>query len=141
MSRNEKIEALTRAFLQLKRSMNKQLAESDACMATPVQIEILSLILSGEDKLADIAEKIQTSPSAVTQQVNQLAELGFVEKTRSNKDRRETPLALTAAGKQAINAKKELMRLRIEQLVNNLSDDELEQFTIISNKIAMTGEK
>ena len=55
MSRQDKIEALMKAFLQLKRSMNRHMVEADNCAATPVQTEILIRISKGEVRTADIA--------------------------------------------------------------------------------------
>jgi len=136
MSRQEKIEALMGAFLQLKRSMNRQLVEADACVATPVQTEILGRISRGEVRTADIAASMQSSASAVTQHINQLVESGFVKKTESPHDKREQILSLTVAGSHVIETKLHFMRDRVTHLVATLSDEELDQFIRISNKIA-----
>ncbi len=136
MSRQDKIEALMKAFLQLKRSMNRQMVEADNCAATPVQTEILIRISKGEVRTADIASGMQASPSAVTQHVNQLVEYGFVTKTESPHDKREQILTLTVAGKHVIDTKLQFMRQRVEHLVATLTDEELDQFIRISNKIA-----
>jgi DNA-binding MarR family transcriptional regulator len=136
MSRAEKIEQLMKAFFQLKRSMNRQLVEVDSCSATPVQTEIMARIKRGETRTADIADAMQASASAVTQHVNQLVESGFVIKTESTHDRREFILSLTPVGKTIIDKKMESMRKRVESIVTNLTDDELDEFIRISNKIA-----
>lgn len=125
-----------KAFLQLKRSMNRQMVEADNCAATPVQTEILIRISKGEVRTADIASGMQASPSAVTQHVNQLVEYGFVTKTESPHDKREQILTLTVAGKHVIDTKLQFMRQRVEHLVATLTDEELDQFIRISNKIA-----
>jgi DNA-binding MarR family transcriptional regulator len=136
MSRQEKIESLMNAFLQLKRSMNRQLVETDACPATPVQTEILVRVSKGEVRTADIAIAMHASASAVTQHVNQLVEAGFVKKTESAQDKREQILSLTVSGKHVIDTKLKFMRSRVELLVATLTDQELDQFISISNKIA-----
>jgi DNA-binding MarR family transcriptional regulator len=136
MSRQEKIEALMEAFLQLKRSMNKQLVEADTCVATPVQTEILVRVSRGEKRIADIAIAMQSSASAVTQHANQLVDAGFLKKTESAHDKREHVLGLTIAGKHVIETKLQFMRSRVEHLVATLSDKELDEFIKISNKIA-----
>jgi len=136
MSRQEKVEALMSAFLQLKRSMNRQLVEADTCAATPVQTEILVRISKGEQRTADIALSMQASASAVTQHVNQLVDFGFVKKTESPTDKREHILSLTVAGTHVINTKLQFMRKRVEHLVSTLTDKELDEFIKISNKIA-----
>lgn len=136
MSRQEKIDTLMKAFLQLKRSMNRQLVESDACTATPVQTEILIRVSKGEKRLADIAASMHASASAVTQHVNTLVESGFLVKIESLQDKREQVLSLTIAGKHVIDTKLQFMRSRVERLVTTLTDEELDQFIRISNKIA-----
>ena len=138
MSREEKITELMKAFLQLKRSMNRQLIENDECTATPVQTEILARIANGESRAADIAENMGASASAVTQHIHQLVEHGFVRKNESQRDKREQILELTTAGKHVIETKQQLMRYRVEKLVAVLSEDELDQFIAISHKIAQT---
>lgn len=141
MTRDDKIEQLMGAFLNLKRSMTRRLVDSDACAATPVQTEILILISKGEARISDIANVIQASNSAVTQQVNQLVEGGFVNKTESVLDKREQLLKLTVAGKHVIEIKLQLMRERVERLVENLTDEELDQFIFLSNKIVEPNSK
>lgn len=136
MDRQDKIEALMRAFLQLKRSMNRELIGTDACIATPVQTEILGMISHGTVRVADIAGVMQASASAVTQHVNQLVQGGFVTKTESTHDKREQILGLTVAGKQVIELKIQFMRNRVKHLVSNLTDEELDEFIKLSNKIA-----
>ena len=140
ITRQDKIEQLMGAFLNLKRSMTRKLVGSDECAATPVQIEILILVSKGEARISDIASTIQASNSAVTQQVNQLVDSGFVRKQESSQDKREQILTLTHAGKIVIDTKMQLMRKRVEQLVVNLTDDELDQFIYLSNKIVETKE-
>lgn len=135
-NREAKITMLMDAFLQLKRSMNRHLIESDACTATPVQTEILSRIARGEDRASDIAAAMGASASAVTQHINQLVEHGFVKKTESPNDKRELVLHLTTAGRHVIETKQQLMRARIERVVAALTDEELDQFIAIANKIA-----
>lgn len=140
MTRQDKIEQLMGSFLHLKRSMNRQLVGSDHCTATPVQIGILLIISKGETRISDIATIIQASTSAVTQQVNQLVDGGFVKKTESEHDKREQILVLTIAGKHVIDMKLKLMRDRVEQLISDLTDEEIDKFVEISNKIADTKE-
>lgn len=134
-NRQDKIEKLLGTFLNLKRSMMRQLVHADKCAATPVQIEILILVSKAEARISDIANSIQASNSAVTQQVNQLVESGFVRKQESRHDKREQLITLTHAGKIVIDTKMQLMRERVERIVVNLTDDELDQFIYLSNKI------
>lgn len=141
MSREEKIAALMTAFLQLKRSMNRQLIEGDTCSATPVQTEILMRIARGADRASDVAAGMGATASAVTQHVNQLVEHGFVKKAESLHDKREIILSLTTAGRHVIDTKQRLMRARVEQLVAALTDTELDQFIAISNKIVQHQQK
>lgn len=124
------------AFLQLKRSMTRHMVEADQCPATPVQVEILMRIAKGETKAANLATEMQASPSAITQHVNVLVEQGFVTKTSSAADKRQAELSLTAAGERVIEVKQAFMRKRVEQLVDKLTDQELDQFIAISKKIA-----
>lgn len=136
MSRQEKIAALMDAFMQMKRSMTRHMVEADTCPATPVQVEILIRIARGETKAANLAAAMHATPSAITQHVNALEEQGFVKKTVSKADKRQTELSLTTAGKHVIEVKQQFMRKRVEQVVEALTDEELNQFIAICKKIA-----
>lgn len=138
MNRQDKIQAMMDVFLQMKRSVHRQLMAADACSATPVQTEILALVSGGTDRVADIAQAIQATPSAVTQQVNQLVETGLIAKTDSAADRRQQHLSVTTVGHNVLATKRRLMHARLEHIVDVLTDEELDQFIAISKKIAQT---
>jgi len=80
--------------------------------------------------------EMHATPSAITQHLNALVDQGFVKKTDSVADKRQTRLSLTTAGTHVIEVKQQFMRKRIEQLVETLTDEELDQFIAISKKIA-----
>ncbi len=136
MSRQEKIAALMEAFMQMKRSMHRHMVEADASPITPAQVEILIRIARGETKAANLATEMHATPSAITQHINALEEHGFVKKTGSKNDKRQTDLSLSVAGKHVIELKQQLMQQRISELVEVLTDEELDQFIAISRKIA-----
>ena len=136
MSRQEKIAELIDAFMQMKRSVHRHMVDGDASPITPAHFEILIRIARGETKAANLATELHATPSAITQHINALEEQGFVKKTSSKNDKRQTDLSLSVAGKHVIELKQQLMQQRITQLVEVLTDEELDQFIAISRKIA-----
>ena len=136
MSRQEKIAELIDAFMQMKRSVHRHMVDGDASPITPAHFEILIRIARGETKAANLALELHATPSAITQHINALEEQGFVKKTVSATDKRQTDLTLSVVGKHVIELKQQLMQQRITQLVEVLTDEELDQFIAISRKIA-----
>lgn len=136
MSRQVKITELIDAFMQMKRSVHRHMVDGDASPITPAHFEILIRIARGETKAANLALELHATPSAITQHINALEEQGFVKKTVSATDKRQTDLTLSVAGKHVIELKQQLMQQRITQLVEVLTDEELDQFIAISRKIA-----
>ncbi|MEG6616833.1 MarR family transcriptional regulator [Peptococcaceae bacterium 1198_IL3148] len=92
---------------------------------TPSQYIILKVIESNSNcKAADIAQMLDISPAATTNVLDRLCHGGWIERIRSDKDRRVVWLKLTAVGQQrlkAIDEKK--VDLMMEQF-KNITEEE-----------------
>ncbi|MBI5530499.1 MAG: MarR family transcriptional regulator [Candidatus Doudnabacteria bacterium] len=106
-------------------------------MPTRAQIGVLFTVWHEERlSIKELAQKFSMSSSAATQLVNGLVKEGLLVRTEDKIDRRKITIALTAKGKKDIELLKKKRYQTIERLVSPLSDHELEQLKIISEKIA-----
>jgi len=135
MNRDAKIEELFSVFLQLRRHMHRQMlahAHSDISVA---QAEILFAIGKGMNRLRDIARAQNITPSAATQQLKLLEVAKLVERVESPEDRRENLLSLTVKGQKLLHGHRAAMKQHLRDYINRLSDQEIEQFTVIMKKM------
>ena len=96
----------------------RRLAEVDECAAS---------------KLAASAD---LSPASVTQALDHLAELGLVERVRSDTDRRVVLNRLTPAGREVFAAKRAELEQRWQEALADLSADQLGQAAQVLRRMA-----
>lgn len=126
MDKREKIilmDMLLHEFVQNNSCQIKGLLKDSI---TPSQFFLLKLIaLQSTCKAADIAHTLDISPSAATTILDRLYKNGWIEKNRSEKDRRIVWLTLTENGRRILS---EIEVERIQLLVkkfDNIEEDEL----------------
>jgi DNA-binding MarR family transcriptional regulator len=96
----------------------RRLAEVDECAAGKLAVE------------ADL------SPASVTQALDHLAELGYVERVRSEYDRRVVLNRLTPAGREQFEAKQAAFEERWKDALADLSADQLGQAAQVLRRMA-----
>ena len=84
---------------------------------------------------AELARATQTAPTLTGRALEPLVERGWVRRKRSDEDRREYILELTASGKK-MRKRVEDARLRVaERIVAVLSERDLEDFDRVAKKL------
>jgi MarR family transcriptional regulator, organic hydroperoxide resistance regulator len=96
----------------------RRLAEVDQCAASKLAAE------------ADL------SPASVTQALDHLAELGYVERVRSEADRRVVLNRLTPAGRERFEAKQAALEEAWREALADLSADQLSQAAQVLRRMA-----
>lgn len=134
MTTQEKIERLLQSMAENRRVMAKHF-HTDSKI-TKAQYEILWQINCGARRVVDMANTLETSTSAVTQQVQQLVEDGYVQRQTSSTDRREAVLSLTGSGQKIVEEFHNNLKAWAEGIASALSDEELSQYIDINTKIA-----
>ncbi|MGI6227519.1 MAG: MarR family transcriptional regulator, partial [Peptococcales bacterium] len=102
---------------------------------TPTQYFLLNLINDRDCKAADIAEIFHISPAAASNMVERLYKNNWIERTRSEKDRRIVWLKLNKNGKELLE---KVEKIRIEMQVErfkNINDEELDILLSILKKL------
>ena len=119
MSRtNESLVAL-RQILRATEMSSQELAKSSGL--TSVQVRVLNIISEHGDHVPkEIALRLNVSQATVTTLIQRLESKGLVARRRSERDRRQVKLALTAAGaaalEQAPDALQQIYIKRFERL-------------------------
>lgn len=91
--------------------------------------------LRGKSSQAELARDTQSDPTLTGRTMQTLIDRGLVRRERSNEDRREYVLDLTAAGRK-MRERVDKARARVAaQLVAALDDRDLEDFDRIAGKI------
>lgn len=84
---------------------------------------------------ADLARATDTAPTLTGRALETLVERGWVRRKRSDEDRRQYVLELTAAGQRARERVEEAREEIIERLAAALDDEDIEDFDRIAKKI------
>ena len=66
------------------------------------QFRILDMVFHGVDKPADVAKMLDVSPPALTWILEKLENMGFLERSHSDSDRRRVVLGLTSMGEDVV---------------------------------------
>lgn len=136
MDKREKILLIDMLVHELVQNNSCQIKELSKDLITPTQFFLLKLIaLQDTCKAADIAHVLDISPSAATTILDRLYKNSWIEKNRSEKDRRIVWLTLTDSGRKTLY---EIEVKRIQFLVKqfeNLRDEELDTLCEVFKKL------
>jgi len=100
------------------------------------QFELLiELDERGELSAGELALAARISPASVTQMLDGLAESGYVERARSDSDRRVVHASLTALGRARVQAKREAWQQRWERALADVSPRELKAATKVLERL------
>lgn len=131
-------------FFQIYNSMTKiRRAVSKCCntanskmMISPVQIHIVKLISeNSEISIKEIVEKLNTTPSAVSQFIDRLAKIKIVERFNHKNDHRIVMVRLTKKGKLFMANKMQLHIKKMCEIFVNFNDRELIAYNKLNEKI------
>lgn len=136
MAKREKLIEFDTLLQELFKSNNCQFKELLNDLVTPTQFFLLKLIATQENcKAADIAHILDISPSAATTILDRLCKNGWIERDRSDKDRRIVWLKVTENGTKLlsdIEAKR--FKLLVSQF-DNITEEEIEKTCEVFKKI------
>lgn len=93
--------------------------------ATANDMHVIEAIGMGNPKnMSSVAKALSVTTGTLTISVNSLVKKGFVERTRSEQDRRVVLISLTDKGKQVYRKHRGFHEELVESIVNRLDDDE-----------------
>lgn len=134
------LNSLGKAFRRLFRAVSRMRGR-DTHLAggelSHAQFELLiELDERGELSVGELALAAQITPATVTQMLEPLAESGYVERTRSEADRRVVRASLTDRGRQRVAAKRAAWKERWERALADISPRELKAATRVLERLA-----
>ena len=89
---------------------------------------LLSLKINGAMTMSKLAESIGTSPSQCSKTVNELFEMGYVDRNYDKRDRRLVMATMTSKGQGFFTQTIDNFYKHIHQLLSSLTNDEQELF-------------
>ena len=134
MENKEFVMEIRNTFMELKKMKRpRQLEESIKGM-----IPILNYLfdhMEEETSPKNIENAFHVSSARIARVLNQLAEKNLIERKSSENDKRKTIVILTAEGKKFIEERKAELGRYTKKALNNISDEEKEEFLKIIKKM------
>lgn len=102
MTPEEKIIQITQSFRKVNQAFYKQMrSNADDLGVTTLQLYILRLLDEEPHQgLVEMAKKLSSSKSTISETVERLVKLAYIKRERSTKDRRVLVMTLTDLGKE-----------------------------------------
>ncbi|WP_324822991.1 MarR family transcriptional regulator [Sinanaerobacter sp. ZZT-01] len=102
----------------------------------PKQPMILTAISNmGSCSQRELAEKMHCSPASIGVSIRRLEKSGFVKKETSEVDSRSSRVQLTERGELATKKSKEMIELLTREMLRDFSQEELESYNHLLEKI------
>lgn len=137
------------AEINLRGSKFKQLVERELadlrkeyCLKR-IEMEVLYLLDSGtgNDTVAQIADFLNANRGHISQTAESLCEKGYLVSIQDQKDRRYVHFILTDRGREVCVPIREQWRALMQELFAGLSEEEMETYRRVSNKIRQNMER
>jgi DNA-binding MarR family transcriptional regulator len=124
---------------ELMRRFETQLLSGDLKEYTLRQLYYIELIDKNEGiSVSKLAKTLDVKKSTVSVAINQLIDLGIVNKIQSTDDKRFYFLELTSKGNKIMEIHKQVHKNTIKKILKILNNDEVENFVNIVNKITVS---
>lgn len=127
------IEIVTRLVGDVEVRFLKTLGDSGLTARQLHYIEVIGEL--GNPTFGELARALQLSKPSITAIIEKFVEQGFVERVRSDEDRRSAHVHLTGKGRDIINMHADTHARIAEFFSGALDSDELNDLIIIFNKV------
>ncbi|MFT3698803.1 MAG: MarR family transcriptional regulator [Kofleriaceae bacterium] len=124
-------------FAKLKRTLSSlaQGAYAELEIGTSQAKFVRHIGAAGQISQAELARQTTTDPTLTGRIIGTLIERGWVKRDRSEEDRREYVLQLTAAGKRAQGQIEKAREALAARVLDRLDDKDIDEFDRIVDKI------
>lgn len=123
-------------FAQLLRRFSSELRRELRNDVTGPQLFLLEMLReNGPLKMSDLAERLRVTVGAVTLQANRLIKMGYVERTRSEEDRRVVMLSITETGRELADEYREIRERVMQVYFGKLTQEELRELGRLYGKM------
>jgi DNA-binding MarR family transcriptional regulator len=124
-----------RRILRATEAHGKELAQ--AVGLTPVQLRVVQIIAeTGSTTGGAIAKRMHVAPATITALIDKLEHAGHVMRQRSETDRRQTMVALTERGRDALKRAPDALQQRFAAAFEALEDWEQAMVVAVLERVA-----
>jgi DNA-binding MarR family transcriptional regulator len=124
-----------RRILRATEMHGKELAQ--AAGMTPVQLRVAQIVAeTGTSTGGAIARRMHVAPATITSMIDKLERAGHVERQRSHADRRQTIIALTDKGQDALSRAPDALQQRFAAAFEALEDWEQAMIVAALERVA-----
>lgn len=132
-NRDELLDDVTQMFFRIGRQFRQIHDES----LTFGQFSALIILYNlGPLPMGTVAEHLGISMASATGMIDRLVHAGWVERSRSETDRRVVSVDLTSQGREKMAAKQRVRRRKIQELFEPLTESDLTQLLRMLEKVA-----
>ncbi|WP_407272595.1 MarR family winged helix-turn-helix transcriptional regulator [Radiobacillus sp. PE A8.2] len=136
MTNDQKINCIVQSFREVNQVYYKQLwKNANSLGVTTLQLQILRILdLQPNISLVDLANQLNTGKSTVSETVERLVKANYVERKRSEQDRRVVVMTLTQLGQEK---KAEAYIQYVERLsgLQEINEEDIEKLIELHKKI------
>lgn len=119
-------EVLVKLFREIITIEERAIKQSQFKDLTANDMHVIEAIGTGEAKnMSTVAKSLSITTGTLTISVNGLVKKGYVERVRSEEDRRVVLVSLSVKGKQAFSTHEGFHNNMIDAIADSLSDEEL----------------
>lgn len=124
---DKNFEKLEEVFLSLmKKSISKWLESTENKISGSQYYVLKMLFEDGPQKMSDLASNLNITTSAVTSLSDKLLQQFYIERLRSDSDRRIVRLSITDKGIEIYKSITKKRHENLKKIHNNLSDEEVD---------------
>jgi DNA-binding MarR family transcriptional regulator len=132
-NRDELLDNVTQVFFRIGRQFRQIHDES----LTFGQFSALIILYNlGPLPMGTVAEHLGISMASATGMIDRLVHSGWVDRSRSESDRRVVSVDLTSQGREKMTAKQQARRRQIQELFEPLTETDLTQLLRMLEKVA-----
>ncbi|MGF6905987.1 MarR family winged helix-turn-helix transcriptional regulator [Fusobacterium sp. PH5-44] len=102
---------------------------------THTELHILEAIGEGTVSMNELSEKLDITMGTATVAINKLTEKGFIDRERSDKDRRKVFVSLTGSGKDALAYHDSYHEMIMSSITEKVPEKELKVFMEVYGKM------
>ena len=121
------------SFKRIDRDAEKNLSKTGLSFA---EFRILNLLHDGSCSMSRLSTEIALTQAGITGVVDKLEAHGFVERVRSNEDRRVVTISITSKGQEILRKAQRVHKEFVERSLGSLDPEELRELSLILRKLA-----
>lgn len=113
-------------FLVIHRHLHRYARQVSSQGIRPAQLSVLLFLLeNGPATISGVQDYLYSSPSTASTIISQLEDAGYVTRTRSQEDNRVVNVAITAAGREVVEATPQGGLILLRRQLTTLSEERL----------------